>query len=657
MKKILYCLTFALAFIMFSSDAKALQCLYESHDGDQMAVSQFYSIGSGWSAYAYTIGDIKIRGEIIKDDTFTYKVYNDTVRIDEWKEIDHCPKLLKYNVSVGQDEVYLCDKRSDCGDGDLTFNLKDVYTQTPNNVGLNKMMCTYASQNTEGYINTYSFVIDVHNGSTMSGSYSLWKNYNKLYDSDFSKDGINKNVMNATFSTSESYFDSFTIRTFWNEEKDYFQCPGEIAVTSECEINALIGSSDCAYYIGYEDNSNSELISSGGFLWSQISSKKFDVYKLAQNASYIDYDSSVTDDTICVFTYENLVCNPKEESCDPEIKLNLMERKYADGRTDFLSVINTNYTSFEEKSVTTLLNIDEITSCNTIKEIYTDCLTTTNSSCKVSTNRSDIEYDAAGHKLNTTAEKLVPNVWSNTQDVTDVTEGMSSFNGLKYKKLMCELSGRLTTFTDRTVLSTLPKLDFYGSSNTKETLAINNLNCSDWGYSSDYICNTEECKEQLSYSLELKLKETKDYCNDVFKKYIKNLDNTTYNDRKEECLSFNDFYQNLVSKGIVADQTQGCEFISIDLGYKLVWILDLLKIAAPILAIGLGTLDFVKAVASGDSDKEMKTAFKRFSTRIIAAILLFLVPFILSFLMDIFLENQEGYDSDNPFCNLVDWEE
>ena len=84
-------------------------------------------------------------------------------------------------------------------------------------------------------------------------------------------------------------------------------------------------------------------------------------------------------------------------------------------------------------------------------------------------------------------------------------------------------------------------------------------------------------------------------------------------------------------------------------------ILDIIKIAGPLLAIGLGTVDFIKAMASGDADKEMKSAFKKLSTRLIAAVLLFIIPFILAFLMDRFLGNVDGYDSDNPFCGLVEW--
>ena len=117
------------------------------------------------------------------------------------------------------------------------------------------------------------------------------------------------------------------------------------------------------------------------------------------------------------------------------------------------------------------------------------------------------------------------------------------------------------------------------------------------------------------------------------------------------------FYDDMVKKGIINDLSIGCDFITSELAEKLKWLLDLLKIAGPIAALGLGTLDFVKAIASGDADKEMKSAFKKFTTRMIAAALLFIVPLVLAFMMDTFLGNQDGYDPGNPFCDVIDWTE
>ena len=170
--------------------------------------------------------------------------------------------------------------------------------------------------------------------------------------------------------------------------------------------------------------------------------------------------------------------------------------------------------------------------------------------------------------------------------------------------------------------------------------------------SNDNICSLETCKTNKEYYAKKAIKEVLTYCNTIYSN-SNDIDNIDVQD----CIAFQNFYKQLVDAKIIDDYTQGCSILSTDMQEKLKWILDILKIVGPIVALGLGTLDFVKAIASDDSDKEMKNAFKRFSTRIAAAVLLFIVPLILAVLMDTFLGNKEGYDSDNPFCNLVDWNE
>lgn len=70
------------------------------------------------------------------------------------------------------------------------------------------------------------------------------------------------------------------------------------------------------------------------------------------------------------------------------------------------------------------------------------------------------------------------------------------------------------------------------------------------------------------------------------------------------------------------------------------------KYIAPVLVIILGILDFIKAFASGNDD-EMKKVKVRFVKRLIAAALLFIVPFIIEFVLDVF-----NLVTDNPYCNL-----
>lgn len=61
-------------------------------------------------------------------------------------------------------------------------------------------------------------------------------------------------------------------------------------------------------------------------------------------------------------------------------------------------------------------------------------------------------------------------------------------------------------------------------------------------------------------------------------------------------------------------------------------VVRLLQIIVPIALILWGTIDIGKAVIAGD-EKKMKEAQKPFIKRVIAAVLVFLVPFIVSLVM------------------------
>ena len=163
--------------------------------------------------------------------------------------------------------------------------------------------------------------------------------------------------------------------------------------------------------------------------------------------------------------------------------------------------------------------------------------------------------------------------------------------------------------------------------------------------------------DNLEYLTMQKINDVSEYCNnyysnaDIYKKQ------STFENRMDECVSFINMINEASNLGLIDNSTLDCDIFSDDFTNILIKILDIVKIAGPILALGLGTIDFIKAMTSGDADKKMKAAFKRLSTRLIAAVLLFIIPFILAFLMDTFLGNVDGYDSDNPFCGLVEWGE
>ena len=64
-------------------------------------------------------------------------------------------------------------------------------------------------------------------------------------------------------------------------------------------------------------------------------------------------------------------------------------------------------------------------------------------------------------------------------------------------------------------------------------------------------------------------------------------------------------------------------------------ILKWVKYITPVLVIILGILDFVKALAAQDDDA-MKKAQGKFVKRLIAAVLLFLLPLIIDYVLSVF---------------------
>lgn len=70
-------------------------------------------------------------------------------------------------------------------------------------------------------------------------------------------------------------------------------------------------------------------------------------------------------------------------------------------------------------------------------------------------------------------------------------------------------------------------------------------------------------------------------------------------------------------------------------------IIDLIKIATPIILIILGMLDFGKAVAASD-EKQMKDASSKFIRRAIAAVVIFFVIAIVQFVFNEVVSDNKG---------------
>ena len=97
--------------------------------------------------------------------------------------------------------------------------------------------------------------------------------------------------------------------------------------------------------------------------------------------------------------------------------------------------------------------------------------------------------------------------------------------------------------------------------------------------------------------------------------------------------------------------TSGCDILSRDLKKFLNTILWYVKIAAIVLAMILSLLDYVKA-AAGTDDKPMTAANKRFITRLLLIIILFLLPVILTFILNLLNVGSATGDSIECLINV-----
>ena len=72
-------------------------------------------------------------------------------------------------------------------------------------------------------------------------------------------------------------------------------------------------------------------------------------------------------------------------------------------------------------------------------------------------------------------------------------------------------------------------------------------------------------------------------------------------------------------------------------------VIRVITFVIPIILIVMGVMDLSKVVtAGGDDDKASKTALKRFGTRVIYAVVIFLIPTIISLIFNILPSNVFG---------------
>ena len=164
-------------------------------------------------------------------------------------------------------------------------------------------------------------------------------------------------------------------------------------------------------------------------------------------------------------------------------------------------------------------------------------------------------------------------------------------------------------------------------------------------YGAEYSCgilNTE--MKQYHESVEKKdsseIKKTREEIQSFCSIAFSNLNYTDPNKCIVECLEVID----IITNDDYGDNSQ-CGFS----GKLIQWIANIvkwLKYIIPVLVIVLGILDFIKAIANEKED-EMKKAQGHFVKRLIAAGLIFIVPFIIEFILD-----KMGFAANG--CGIID---
>lgn len=189
-----------------------------------------------------------------------------------------------------------------------------------------------------------------------------------------------------------------------------------------------------------------------------------------------------------------------------------------------------------------------------------------------------------------------------------------------------------------------------------------NLACSD---SAEYIkkygeiiakfdeCNEDaSCKSNKLNQLKIEEEKAKKYCSNILENYDydKNIEGAPgiEGDCIDQCLNIAKLMNTMKDNaGINKGNIGSCGFSA----RLLSWgrnIIKWVKYIIPVILIVLGILDFIRAVTK-DKEEEMKKAQDRFVKRLIAAALIFIIPFILGFVLD-----KMGFGDYIDGCNVIE---
>ena len=162
-------------------------------------------------------------------------------------------------------------------------------------------------------------------------------------------------------------------------------------------------------------------------------------------------------------------------------------------------------------------------------------------------------------------------------------------------------------------------------------------------------CDSSSCTSYISTANSIinKLKET---CKTILSYrdiYVGTGDDAIEDACVKSCLNLGENVNNIKKEyGISTDSDGGACGLSEKLIIYIANIVKWVKYIIPVIVIVLGILDFIKAI-SADKEDEMKKAQGRFVKRLIAAALIFIIPFIIEFVL-----GKMGFTSNG--CGIID---
>jgi len=642
---------------------------------------------------------------VVKGDTSTKVKFASTV--DNYKS----KRYLYYDIRNGRDNFYFSDSINvKAWDYDMKFERIEPSVISGENAIINEINCVYGpgdgqtdaeysfvtfNLKREGSVVKYNIYIDhkkfFPEDVVLTHSYT-GSNGLSVYETKYKKYIYKGNSLKGTLESK--YYDIITRRTmldhvnpnnFWNMGTGVYKCPkkasigivstsiespgyiwenGERSLTQNIEI----AWDDQQFIHEYDEN-----ITYGSdflYFWEIPIGEKVSAVRnlsLYEGASYIDYEKGTSSASKVCLYYKT--SKEYEESGKPDSDVwnfALQEMPSFDGRRQYIFYEQDGNTTKNYNNVYFNIpsgKIDE--TC--LDYVYTNCLNGDRTGSYYTSGVYVPGYGGA-MRLNIStcvvsetqfggSEKIATNEYLNEQDNAWVEDLIGEETGYRYRQYICDLESKLRELTTEDKLSQTSLLKIYDhNSEYAGDYNILNLPCRVWTTESDFTCTTEECKNDIYYSVTSQTRKILFYCEDVYKGLLDKDSNADINKtllmgRHYECDSFKTFYKSLISNGIIQNQLEGCGILSGDFKAKLNWILNILKIAGPIIAVVLGMLDFTKVIVGEDADKEMKSAWKRFKTRLIAAALLFIFPMLLSILINMFIGDKIGY---NPYCDLFE---